>query len=98
MRLPSFLALAAASALLLPMGANAGQLPADYQASCVAQAQKQGLTQDKAQMHCKCAGDVLEKNLSDKEIKDLDTLQDGVDASVMKRAQEKVAAVCGPKK
>ncbi|MEG1041978.1 MAG: hypothetical protein RSE94_18865 [Pseudomonas sp.] len=98
MRLQSFLALAAASALLLPLGATAAKLPADYQASCVAQAQKQGLAMDKAEQHCKCAGDVLEKNLSDKEIKDLDTLQDGVDAAVMKRAQEKVAAVCGPKK
>ncbi|MFJ2545403.1 hypothetical protein ACIOVF_02920 [Pseudomonas sp. NPDC087612] len=97
MRLQSLLALAAASALLLPLGAHAGKLPSNYQSTCVAQAQKQGLAKDKAEQHCKCAGDVLQKNLSDKEMKDLDTLEDGVDAAVMERAQKNIAAVCGPK-
>ena len=99
MRLQSFLALAAASVLLLPLGATAGKLPADYQASCVAQAQKQqGVTKDKAEEHCSCAGTVLEKTLTDEQIKDLDTLQDGVNATVMEQARKDVAAACGQKK
>lgn len=62
MRVQSLLALVATSALLLPLGANAGKLPADYQATCVAQAQKQqGVTKDKAEAHCSCAAKVLEK-------------------------------------
>ncbi|MGH8382570.1 hypothetical protein [Pseudomonas sp.] len=98
MRLQSFLALAA-SALLLPLGANAGKLPADYQTSCVAQAQKQqGVTKDKAEAHCSCAAKVLEKNLTDEQIKDLDTLQDGVNATLMENTRKQVAAACTPKK
>ncbi|MBH3426162.1 hypothetical protein I5S59_00245 [Pseudomonas alkylphenolica] len=98
MRLQSLLALAAASALLIPLSATAAKLPADYQMSCMTQAQKQGLTKDKAEGYCSCAGKVLEKNLTDAQIKDLNTLEDGVDAAVMKSAQEKVAAACAPKK
>lgn len=100
MRLQSLLALTAASALLLPLGAHAGKLPPDYQSTCVAQAQKQNpkLTMAMADEHCDCAGKVLEQKLSDKEIKDLDTLQDGIDAAVMERAQKEIAAACPPKK
>ncbi|MCW2270860.1 hypothetical protein D3C77_06910 [compost metagenome] len=97
MRLQSLLALAAASALLLPLGAHAGKLPAGYQANCVAQAQQQGVAKTAAEQHCTCAGKVIEKEFSDAEIKDLDS-RDGIDASTMKRAQEKVAAACAPKK
>ncbi|MNE64856.1 hypothetical protein GPJ81_10025 [Pseudomonas alkylphenolica] len=99
MRVQSLLALVATSALLLPLGANAGKLPADYQATCVAQAQKQqGVTKDKAEAHCSCAAKVLEKNLSDEQIKDLDTLQDGVNATLMENTRKQVAAACAPKK
>lgn len=98
MRLQSLLALAAASALLLPLSATAGKLPANYQATCVsqAQAQQKTMTTAVAEQHCSCAGKVLEKEFSDAEIKDLDS-SDGVDASTMKRAQEKIAAACKPK-
>ncbi|MDD2046249.1 hypothetical protein [Pseudomonas putida] len=99
MRLPSLLALATASALLLPLSANAGKLPADYQATCVAQAQKQqGVTKEKAEAHCTCAAKVLEKNLSDDQIKDLDSLEDGVNATLMENTRKQVAAACAPKK
>lgn len=99
MRLQSLLALAAASALLLPLGAHAGKLPANYQPTCVAQAQQQKpkLTKAQAEQHCSCAGKVLEKEFTDAEITDLDSA-DGIDANTMKRAQEKVAAACAPKK
>ncbi|TDF80783.1 hypothetical protein [Pseudomonas sp. H9] len=98
MRFQSLLALAATSALLLPLSATAGKLPANYQATCVTQAQAQQKTMSKAdaERHCSCAGNVLEKEFSDAQIKDLDS-SDGVDADTMKRAQEKIAAACKPK-
>ncbi|MFQ6574185.1 hypothetical protein [Pseudomonas sp. UM16] len=99
MRLQSLLALAAASALMLPLGAHAGKLPPEYQSTCVAQAQQQNpkMAKTTAEEHCGCAGKVLEKEFSDAEIKDLDSA-DGIDANTMKRAQEKVRAACAPKK
>ena len=96
MRLPSLLALAAASALLLPLGAHAGKLPAGYQTNCVAQAQQQGVAKTAAEQHCTCAGKVIEKEFSDAEIKDLDS-RDGVKAETMQRAEKEITAACKPK-
>lgn len=97
MRLQSLLALAATSALLLPLGAHAGKLPSGYLEACVANAQQVNPALSKAQseQHCGCAGQVIEKNFSDSEIADLDS-RDGVDAKVMQRAEKLVKASCPP--
>ncbi|MFK8331854.1 hypothetical protein M2D63_017755 [Pseudomonas sp. BJa5] len=97
MRLQPLLALAAASALLLPLGAHAGKLPAGYLEACVANAQQlnKAMTTDQATKHCDCAGKAIENNFSDAQIADLDS-RDGVDAGVMRRAEEAVKKSCPP--
>jgi len=97
MRLQSLLALAATSALLLPLGAHAGKLPGGYLEACVANAQQvnKAMSKDQATKHCDCAGKAIEKNFSNDEIADLDS-RDGVDARVMKRAETLVKRACPP--
>jgi len=100
MRLHSLLALAAASVLLLPMGANAGPWPAgkkgQYMDQCVQVATGQGVDAKTADTHCKCGADAIEKNFTTAEIEDLDS-KDGVDAKLMQRAQTAVANACTKK-
>ena len=100
MRLQSLFALAAAGALLLPFSANAGPWPAgkkgQYMDQCVQVATGQGVDARKADAHCKCGADAIEKNFSTSEIEALDR-KDGVDAALLKRAQDAVTAACAPK-
>ncbi|PWB35640.1 hypothetical protein DCO48_01770 [Pseudomonas sp. SDI] len=101
MRLQSLLTLAAAAALLLPLGANAGPWPAGkkgaYMDQCVQVASQQGVSATVADQHCKCGANAIEKNFSTAEIEQLDS-KTGVDAKLMKRAQDAVTAACAPKK
>ena len=100
MRLHSLLALAAASALLLPVAANAGNFPpgkeAGYMAQCTQVASGQGVDAATAKKHCECGAQAIKKNFSDKEIEDLDS-KDGVDAKLMQKAQSVVKQACAPK-
>ncbi|CAG8863086.1 hypothetical protein PS627_00021 [Pseudomonas fluorescens] len=100
MRLQSLLALTAASALLLPMAAQA-DWPAGkkgaYMQQCAQVATGQGLDAKAADAHCKCGAAAIEKNFSKDEIEDLDS-KDGVDAKLMQRAQTVVTQACAPKK
>ena len=100
MRLHSLPALAAASALLLPVAANAGNFPpgkeAGYMAQCTQVASGQGVDAATAKKHCECGAQAIKKNFSDKEIEDLDS-KDGVDAKLMQKAQTVVQAACKPK-
>ncbi|MCX5510983.1 MULTISPECIES: hypothetical protein [Pseudomonas] len=100
MRLQSLLAACAASALLLPLAANAGDFPAGKEASYMAQCQQvasgQGVDAATAKKHCECGAQAIKKNFNDKEIEDLDS-QDGVDAKLMQKAQHVVQASCKPK-
>ncbi|MBC3411337.1 hypothetical protein HU720_08475 [Pseudomonas sp. SWRI51] len=100
MRLQSLLAACAASALLLPMAAQAGNFPAGkeaaYMAQCTQVATGQGVDAAAAKKHCDCGAQAIKKNFSDKEIEDLDS-KDGVDATLMQRAQTVVQSACKPK-
>jgi hypothetical protein len=100
MRLQSLLALTAAGALLLPMAAQA-DWPAGkkgtYMQQCVQVATGQGLDAKTADAHCKCGADAIEKKFSTAQIEDLDS-KDGVDAKLMKQAQDAVMQACAPKK
>ncbi|MDH0649980.1 hypothetical protein N5D48_12985 [Pseudomonas sp. GD03858] len=100
MRLQSLLAACAASALLLPLAANAGNFPAGKEAHYMTQCQQvasgQGVDAATAKKHCECGAQAIKKNFSDKEIEDLDS-QDGVDAKLMQKAQQVVQATCKPK-
>ena len=100
MRLQSLLALAATGALLLPLAANAGPWPAgkkgQYMDQCVQVASAQGITAKQADTHCKCGADAIEKNFTTEQIEALDH-KDGVDAALLKRAQDTVKAACAPK-
>lgn len=100
MRLQSLLAACAASALLLPMAAQAGNFPAGkeaaYMAQCTQVATGQGVDAAAAKKHCDCGAQAIKKNFSDKEIEDLDS-KDGVDAKLMQRAQTVVQSACKPK-
>ncbi|HGY9625382.1 hypothetical protein WCE02_05590 [Pseudomonas juntendi] len=99
MRLQSLLALTAASALLLPLAAQA-EWPAGkkgaYMDQCVRVATAQGVDAKTADQHCKCGADAIEKNFTKAEIEDLDS-KDGVDAKLMQRAQSAVKQACAPK-
>ncbi|MDT3712740.1 hypothetical protein QVM48_27255 [Pseudomonas soli] len=101
MRLQSLLAACAASALLLPLAANAGDFPAGKEASYMAQCQQvasgQGVDAATAKKHCECGAKVIKEKFNDKEINDLTTAEDGVDANLMQRAQQEVRAACKPK-
>jgi len=101
MRLQSLLAACAASALLLPLAANAGNFPAGkeaaYMEQCKTAAMKMGLDAKKAEEHCKCGAKVIEKEFDDKEINDLTTEKDGVDANLIPKVQQKVQAACTAK-
>lgn len=100
MRLQSLLAACAASALLLPMAANAGNFPAGKEAAYMTQCQQvatgQGVDAAMAKKHCDCGAQAIKKNFTDKEIEDLDS-KDGVDAKLMHKAQTVVQAACKPK-
>ncbi|QXI40497.1 hypothetical protein [Pseudomonas xantholysinigenes] len=100
MRVLSLLAVCAASALLLPLAANAGNFPAGKEAAYMAQCQQvatgQGVNAAMAKKHCDCGAQTIKKNFTDKEIEDLDS-KDGVDAKLMQRAQSVVQAACKPK-
>ncbi|BBH45502.1 hypothetical protein [Pseudomonas sp. KU43P] len=100
MRVQSLLALAAAGALLLPLGAHAGEFPsgakANYMSQCTQAATGQGLDAKSADKHCKCGAEAIEKNFTTAEIADLDS-KDGVDAKLMQRAQTAVRQACTPK-
>ncbi|WP_252091057.1 hypothetical protein [Pseudomonas sp. MWU13-3659] len=100
MRLQSLLAACAASALLLPLAAHAGNFPAGKEAAYMTQCQQvamgQGLDTAKAKKHCECGAQTIKKKFNDKEIEDLDS-QDGVDAKLMQKAQVAVQAACKPK-
>ena len=100
MRFHSLLALAAASAFVLPMAASAGSFPAGkeaaYMAQCKQVATGQGVDAKMADTHCSCGAEAIKKNFSDAEIKDLDST-DGVDAKLMQRAQTVVQQACKPK-
>ncbi|MBV4535562.1 MULTISPECIES: hypothetical protein [Pseudomonas] len=97
MRFQSLLALTAASALLLPMAATAGDFPAGKQAAYMTQCQQvatgQGVDANTAKKHCECGAQAIKKNFTDDEIKDLDS-QDGVDAKLMQKAQTVVQQAC----
>ena len=101
MRLQSLLALTAAGALLLPMAAQAATWPAGkkdaYMQQCVQVATGKGLDAKTADAHCKCGADAIEKNFSTAQIEELDS-KDGVDAKLMKQAQDTVMQACAPKK
>ncbi|HAL68145.1 MAG TPA: hypothetical protein DCP84_10760 [Pseudomonas sp.] len=100
MRVPSLLALAAAGALLMPMAANAGNIPAGkenaYMAQCTQVATGQGVDAAAAKKHCDCGAKAIKENFSDAEIADLDS-KDGVDAKLMQKAQSVVKQACAPK-
>ncbi|AZL69572.1 MULTISPECIES: hypothetical protein [Pseudomonas] len=100
MRLPSLLAACAVSALLLPLAATAGDFPAgkekNYMAQCQQTAKAQGVDAATATRHCTCGAQIIKKNFTDEEIKDLDS-SDGVDAKLMHRAQAAVQDACQPK-
>ncbi|MDD0974920.1 hypothetical protein [Pseudomonas fontis] len=103
MRLQSLLALAATSALLLPLTANAGAWPGGsaakgaYMDKCIAAAsQQKGVTSSIANTHCKCGADALEKNFTTEQIQQLDGPKPS-DELIMK-AQQAVTAACAPKK
>ncbi|WP_194790421.1 hypothetical protein [Pseudomonas sp. UFMG81] len=100
MRLQSLLAACAASALLLPLAANAGNFPAGkegaYMAQCQQVASAQGVDAATAKKHCECGAKAIKDNFNNKEIEDLDS-QDGVDAKLMQKAQMTVQAACKPK-
>ncbi|MDX2310359.1 hypothetical protein EON09_20120 [Pseudomonas soli] len=97
MRLQSLLAACAASALLLPLAANAGNFPAGKEASYMTQCQDvasaKGVDAAMAKKHCECGAQAIKKNFTDKEIEDLDS-KDGVDAKLMQKAQQVVEASC----
>ena len=98
MRLHSLLALAATGALLLPLGANAGTVPPGYLTSCVATASAQpGMTKQSAEKHCSCSVNVIEKNFSDAEIKELNST-DGADQKLIDKATQLVTKACKPQK
>jgi len=100
MRLQSFLALAAAATLLMPLAANAETRPEDkkgaYMERCVQAATGQGLNAQAAGKHCECGADALKKNFTTKEIEDLDS-EAGVDAKLKERARAVVTQACVPK-
>ncbi|MBA6115057.1 hypothetical protein JET76_22440 [Pseudomonas putida] len=100
MRFTSLLAACAASALLLPLAANAGDFPPGkekaYMAQCQQVAGAQGVDAATATKHCSCGAQAIKKNFTDKEIEDLDS-KDGVDAKLMQKAQSVVQAACKPK-
>ncbi|MDU9389453.1 hypothetical protein ACIP1T_12280 [Pseudomonas japonica] len=104
MRLHSLLILTAAASLLLPVAANAGPWPAGkkgkYMDECVQAAQQQYPNIDIKQLdaHCKCGADAIEKNFTTKQIEDLESSADGVEAGLPERAQQAVQAACAPKK
>jgi hypothetical protein len=100
MRVLSLLAVCAASALLLPLAANAGNFPAGKEAAYMTQCQQvasgRGLDAATAKKHCECGAQAIKKNFSDKEIEDLDS-KDGVDAKLMQKAQNAVQTACKQK-
>ncbi|HGM5580821.1 TPA: hypothetical protein ACKP22_002509 [Pseudomonas putida] len=100
MRVQSLLAACAASVLLLPLAANAGNFPAGkeqaYMAQCQQVATGQGVDAATAKKHCDCGAQAIKKNFTDKEIQDLDS-KDGVDAALMQKAQTVVQSACKPK-
>ena len=100
MRFQSLLALAAAGAMMLPLGANAGPWPAgkkgDYMDQCVQVATGQGISAKQADQHCKCGADAIERNFTTQEIEQLDS-KTGVDAKLVSRAQNAVKTACAPK-
>lgn len=100
MRVQSLLAACAASVLLLPLAATAGNFPAGKEAAYMSQCQQvatgQGVDAATAKKHCDCGAQAIKKNFTDKEIQDLDST-DGVDAKLMAKAQSVVQAACKPK-
>jgi len=101
MRLHSLLTLTAAGCLLLPLAATAGPWPAgkkgEYMDQCVQVATGQGVSASKADEHCKCGANALEKNFTTQEIEKLDSRTE-IDASLRARAETAVKAACAPKK
>ncbi|WP_175651682.1 hypothetical protein [Pseudomonas sp. Marseille-P9899] len=100
MRFQTLLALAAAGAMMLPVGANAGPWPAgkkgEYMDQCVQVATGQGVKADEADKHCKCGANAIEKNFTTEEIQQLDS-KTGVDAQLVSRAQNAVKTACASK-
>ena len=100
MRFQTLLALAAAGAMMLPVGANAGSWPAgkkgDYMDQCVEATKGQGVSLTQADQHCKCGANAIEKNFTTEEILQLDS-KTGVDPKLISRAQNAVKTACAPK-
>ncbi len=103
MRLQSLLALAAAGALLLPLGAHAATTDnwppgkkGEYMDQCVPVATGKGITAKQADAHCKCGAEAIGKNFTRQEIEALDR-KDGVDAALLNRAQTVVTQACAQK-
>ncbi|MDF9617690.1 hypothetical protein P5705_08560 [Pseudomonas entomophila] len=100
MRLQPLLAVWAVSALL-PLAANAGSFPAGteqpYMTECMQTAHGRGVDATTAENLCKCGAKVIKEKFNDKEIKDLTTAEDGVDANLKQKAQMAVQATCKPK-
>jgi hypothetical protein len=102
MRIQSLLALTTASVLLLPLSVQAGAWPpgkkGDYLDQCITAAAAQpGMTMTTAKKHCDCGANAIEKNFTTREIEQLDS-RTGVDAALVKRAQDAVRAACAPQK
>ncbi|WP_412460254.1 hypothetical protein ACK2SD_15645 [Pseudomonas sp. SC11] len=97
MRVQSLLAACAASVLLLPLAAHAGNFPPggeqEFMAKCQVAATARGVSATEAKQHCECGATALKAKLSDKKIQDLDS-NNGVDVSLKQEAENVVKAAC----
>ena len=55
------------------------------------------MTKQSAEKHCSCSVNVIEKNFSDAEIKELNS-NDGVDQKLIDKATQLVTKACKPQK
>ncbi|WP_028696459.1 hypothetical protein [Pseudomonas cremoricolorata] len=99
MRLQPLLAIVAATALSLPLAANAGKFPpgteSTYTQTCIESSTSQGLSAQAAKQHCECGAKVLEKEFSDDELESLNGKNP--EPPLVERAQAAVVMACSKK-